>query len=45
MAKVVDAEEKRAEIVAAAWQVVTENGLDATTMRMIASAAGRTTRT
>ena len=43
MAKVVDAEEKRAEIVAAAWQVVTENGLDATTMRMIASAAGRTT--
>jgi AcrR family transcriptional regulator len=43
MAKVVDAEEKRAHIVAAAWQVVTTNGLDATTMRMIASAAGCTT--
>jgi AcrR family transcriptional regulator len=43
MAKVVDAEEKRAHIVAAAWQVVTANGLDATTMRMIASAAGCTT--
>jgi AcrR family transcriptional regulator len=43
MAKVVDAEEKRAHIVSAAWQVVTANGLDATTMRMIASAAGCTT--
>jgi AcrR family transcriptional regulator len=43
MAKVVDAQEKRAHIVSAAWQVVTANGLDATTMRMIASAAGCTT--
>jgi AcrR family transcriptional regulator len=43
MAKVVDPEEKRAHIVSAAWQVVTANGLDATTMRMIASAAGCTT--
>src|ERR1700733_15403040 len=43
MAKVVDAEEKRAHIVSAAWQGVTTNGLDATTMRMIASAADCTT--
>jgi AcrR family transcriptional regulator len=43
MAKVVDSEEKRAHIVSAAWQVVIANGLDATTMRMIASAAGCST--
>jgi AcrR family transcriptional regulator len=43
MAKVVDAEEKRAHIVAAAWRVVTASGLDATTMRMIASEADCTT--
>jgi AcrR family transcriptional regulator len=43
MAKIVDADEKRAHIVEATWRVVAEHGLDVATMRMIAAEAGCTT--
>jgi AcrR family transcriptional regulator len=43
VAKIVDAEEKRAHIVDATWRVVAEHGLDVATMRMIAAEAGCTT--
>ena len=43
MAKIVDADEKRAHIIDATWRVVAENGLDVATMRTIAAEAGCTT--
>ena len=43
MAKIVDVEEKRADIIAAAWRVGSEQGLEVATMRTIAAEAGYTT--
>jgi AcrR family transcriptional regulator len=43
MPKVVDHDARRAELVAAAWHVIAEEGLEAATMRRIAEAAGCTT--
>lgn len=43
MAKIVDAEEKRAHIIDATLRIVTDHGLDVATMRMIAAEAGCTT--
>lgn len=43
MPKTVDAAERRAEFIAASWNVIAEQGFDAVTMRSIAAAAGCTT--
>lgn len=43
MPKVVDHEERRAEIVTATWAAIAEAGLDGATMRAIAERAGCTT--
>lgn len=43
MPKVVDHDVRRAELVAATWHVIAEEGLEAATVRRIAEAAGCTT--
>lgn len=45
MPKVVDHDEKRAELAAASWSVIAEGGLGAATLRRVATAAGCTTGT
>jgi AcrR family transcriptional regulator len=43
MPKVVDHEQRRAELVAAAWTVIADEGIEAATIRRIAEVAGCTT--
>lgn len=43
MPKVVDADEQRARVIDAAWNVILEDGLDGATMRRVAARAGCTT--
>jgi len=43
MPKVVDHDVRRSEVVAATWQVIADEGLEAATIRRIAAAAGCTT--
>jgi AcrR family transcriptional regulator len=43
MPKVVDHEERRAELAAAVWRLASRDGLDAVTMRAVASEAGWST--
>ena len=43
MPKIVDHDQRRAELVAAAWEVIAEEGIEGTTLQRIAEVAGCTT--
>ena len=43
MPKIVDHAQRRADVIAATWQVIADEGMEATTMRRIAEAAGCST--